>query len=345
MKTLLFLHWRNFGDAVIGLGLVEAMRLSRPHVQIDILTRPEFAFLYQNHPSVRRVYTASFPIGTMRRFTLGSALHLVAEIFRARRRRYDAVANLFGDVRENLAGRLIAPRGNYSLVWPRSHPVSIQSRTGPVSLLSHPVVLPQEIQSVYAGMGFLSRALGAEAAPVPRIFGMARTPIPYMPHRNRIGLHVSAGQECKRWPMERWVVLAARLLEEGRELRIYCAPDEREAVQSAFHSLLIAGSSITIVAGSLEIFLNDAVTCAIFLGHDSFGIHAANALSVPTILINGPNIAQVWAPPGTVVLHGDETLSCYPCYGKPICAPGPGKYACIRAVSVDALHDLVQISL
>jgi len=344
MKSLLFLSLRNFGDGVIGLGLVEAMRLSQPDVQIDVLSRPQFAHLYENHPSVRRVYTASFPIGTMRDFALRDALHLGRELLRARRRRYDAVANLFGDVRENLAGRIICPNANYSLVWPEGHPVRIQSRIGPASLLSHPIFLPPDVQSVYVAMGNLTDALGAGTIAVPRIYNANKTPVPYTPQPNRIGLHVSAGQDCKRWPMQNWLALATLLIAEGKDLRIYCAPAERDEVQSAFQPLLKPGTCIEIIAGSIAQFLTDVATCSLMVAHDSFGIHAAAAIGVPRIMINGPNIPEVWAPPGTVILRGDETLDCYPCYGKPTCTLGPGQYACIRAVTVDAAHRLVQIS-
>jgi ADP-heptose:LPS heptosyltransferase len=344
MRTLLFLHWRNFGDAVIGLGLIEAMRLSQPHVHIDILTRPQFAFLYQNHPSVRHVYTASFPIGTMRNFSLRDAVHLAAELLRARRRRYDAVANLFSDVRENLAGYLIAPHGNFSPIWPITHPVSIQSRIGPSWLLSHPVLLPQDIQSVYDGMGYLNRALGADAPAIPRVYGTSKSPVLHTPKPGRVGLHVSAGQECRRWPMDRWVDLAKQLLAEGYDLRIYCATNERDSVETDFQQLLTHKNAIAVVAGSIENFLNDTATCTLFLGHDSFGIHAAAALGVPRIMINGANVADVWAPPETVILRGNESLVCFPCFNKPTCSPGPSQYACVRAISVDAAHNLIQIS-
>jgi ADP-heptose:LPS heptosyltransferase len=138
--------------------------------------------------------------------------------------------------------------------------------------------------------------------------------------------------------MERWVELAATFQGEGRQLRIYCAPSEEVTVQAEFARVLMPGGSATLIAGTLEEFLTDAATCSIFAGHDSFGVHAAAALDVPTVLVNGPNIAEVWAPPGTAIVHGDEALRCYPCYGKPTCAPGPERYACIRYIPVEAVR-------
>jgi len=335
IRSLLFLHWRNLGDAVIGLGLVEAMHRSRPEVALDVLTRPQFAFLFENHPGVRKTYTAQFPIGTMGGFRARSAVRLAWELACARARDYDAVANLFGDVRENLGGWLVCPDRNFSIVWPERHPIRIQSRTGLDSLRSHPVCVPAETESVYEGMQSLARAFGTTMPALPRLYGSNRQPISHAPVPGRIGLHVSAGQECKRWPMERWARLASALLDEGRHLRIYCAPSEEASVYAGFAHILIPANSATLIAGTLEQFLMDAATCSAFVGHDSFGIHAAAALAVPTILINGPNVAAVWAPPGTAIVHGDEGLPCFPCYNKPTCAPGPAHFACIRYIPVE----------
>jgi ADP-heptose:LPS heptosyltransferase len=345
MKTLLFLQWRNFGDAVIGLALIESLWAGQPHLQIDVMSRPQFAFLYENHPAVRKVYTSSFPIGTMMRFTLRDAFHLVAELLRARNRHYDAVANLFGDIRENTVGRFISPKGNYSIVWPPDHTVSSQAHVGPTWLLSHPVYLPRHIQSAYTAIGLLAAALGGATPAAPRIYGADKQPMLHTPRPGRIGLHVSAGLPCKRWPMDRWAALASVLLADGKDIRIYCAPAERDEVQAAFQSMLIPNASIEVVSGSIEQFLNDVATCSLMIAHDSFGIHAAAAIGVPRIMVNGPNIPEVWAPSGTTIMRGDETLPCFPCFGRPTCTPGPGQYACIRSIPVEALHRLVQISL
>ena len=340
-KTILLLQFRNFGDAVILLGLINSLMRSNPKLKIDVLSRPEFASLFTTHPGVRKLYTASYPIGTLKPFTLRSAFGLVSQIVAARFRSYDAVANLFGDIRENLCGWLIGPGANYGILWPRAHPIYIQSRHAQRSFLSHPVRIDDPQENVYAGMQQLAAALSSEFPARPSLFNKSRDGIQWVPVAKRIGLHLSAGQACKRWPVECWVNLTELLLNAGYEVRLYCAETERTDFSKPFQELF-KNCNGSLVAGSLVGFLEDLATCSLLVGHDSFSMHAAYAIGVPRILINGPNRAEVWAPPETHIAHGNETLTCFPCYGKPTCLTEEKPFACIRYIQPSTVFHMIQ---
>jgi heptosyltransferase-3 len=340
-KTILLLQFRNFGDAVILLGLVNSLMQSNPQLQIDVLSRPEFASLFESHPGVRRLYTASFPIGTFKPFTIRAAFGLISQIVAARFRSYDTVANLFGDIRENLCGWLICPGANYGVLWPRAHPIYIQSRHAWRSFLSHTVRVDDPHENVYAGMQQLAAALGSAYAATPNLFNELHDAIQVVPVAKRIGLHLSAGQACKRWPVESWIHLTELLLDAGYEVRLYCAEAESPDFRMLFRGPL-KHSNALLVAGSLVGFLEDLATCSLLVGHDSFSMHAAYAIGVPRILINGPNRPEVWAPPETYIAHGNETLSCFPCYGKPTCLTEERPFACIRYTQPSAVFQIVQ---
>jgi heptosyltransferase-3 len=340
IKSILICQCRNFGDSVIGLGLIEALAASMPELQIDVLTRPQFAPLHSNHPRVRAVYTAAFPVGTMKSFGLREGLHLTHILLQLRRKRYDAVVNLFGDVRENIIGWLVAPAQNYGFIWPVSHPILNQMRIGPRFLLSKPIVLPETLVSFYEAVNRMAAALGANHAAIARLYRPGGELIQPQPVSGRIGLHVSAGQECKRWPVERWVALGESLIRNGYTLRIYCAPEERKETEGSFAGLL-QRDAVSLMTGTLDAYLEDAATCAVMVCHDSFAAHAEYALGAPCILINGGNVAAVWAPPLTTVIRGNEALACFPCFNRPSCTASAEPYRCIRDTSPQTISDAV----
>lgn len=341
MKNLLVLDCRNFGDSVIGLGLIEALSKSIPELRIDVLTRPQFAVMRRNHPSIRRVECASFPMGTVKNFGVSAALHLAATIARLKMESYDAVVNIVGDFRENFIGFLIDSRRNWGPVWEKGHPILNGIRGVGNGLPAHPVVIGSEKLSVYGAVSEIARSLGATAQAVPRLYNEKKEPINKRQIPGLVGMHMSATQKCRLWPIENWLELGRLLIADGNTLRLYCSPSERGAFSQAYEPLLRTKRA-ELIAGPLEPFFESLAECSLLVAHDSFAMHVAYALDVPRIVINGPNIMPVWAPPGTVVLQRGESLPCYPCFNRPSCEAGPEPYACIRKVDAEMVRETIK---
>lgn len=112
-------------------------------------------------------------------------------------------------------------------------------------------------------------------------------------------LHVGAGSEAKRWPLERWLALAAVLRDGGRAVELIAGEVEAERLGAAERgALLVAGGRFLADLPSLAAILRSA---ALVVTADSGPGHLAAALGVPTLALFGPTDPRVWSPVGPAV--------------------------------------------
>lgn len=329
------LQCRNYGDAVIGTGLAEALGGAAQGVELHVLTRPRFRALYQGNPQVAAVHEAEFPMGTDKRFGAAQAVPLLRQVAALRRLRFERVVNLCGDARENLLGWLIAPRGNCGPVWPPGHPHRNLVRQGLTGLLGAPVPMVAEEVGMYLMVERLARALGARAPARQGLYDRQGQRYVHSPSGRVIGLHPAAGVACKEWPAARWRALAQALRQEGWAVRVFGASGERPRLEAEFGGLL--GPGLELATGGLEEFFRGLSEVVALVGLDSFGIHAAHAVGTPAVLLNGGILAGLIRPPGTLLVDGGAGLPCHPCYYRPSCAEGPSPYHCIRELPEQAV--------
>jgi ADP-heptose:LPS heptosyltransferase len=328
---ILMLQCRNYGDAVIGTGLAEA--LGGQGVELHVLTRPRFRELYANNPRVAAVHQAEFPMGTAKQFGVAQLLPLLRRVAALRRLRFERVLNLCGDARENLLGWLIAPRGNCGPVWPEGHPHRRLVRQGLAGLLAMPLAMQET--GMYAMVERFAAALGAGAPARQRLYDGQGQPYLHGGGRRVIGLHPTAGVACKEWPAARWRALAQALMDEGWGVRVFGAATERPRLETDFKDL--AGPGLELATGSLDEFFRGLTGVAAYVGLDSFGIHAAYALGTPAVLLNGGILAGLIRPPGTALVDGGAGLPCHPCFHQPTCTASANPYRCMRELGEQAV--------
>ncbi len=324
----LLIQGRNLGDAVIGTGLVEAIGRSFPLSKISVLTRPQFRILYAGNPHVAEIFTADFPMGTVKHFGVRSAIRLAAQIWRLHRRRFGFVVHMGGDFRENVLGWLISPAGNVSSAWALGHPFQRLIRRGFTSLQTKKVDVGPDVVSVYAAQELLAQALGAESPAQPRLYGGDGNAVRHNPAGQTIGLHVAASVDCKKWPVASWRALIAGILSRRMAVRLFGAPDELAAMTADYGDLL--GPSVSISTGPLQSFFVALSEVRAIVCLDSFSVHAAHAIGVPSIMLNGPNLASLVQPPSTEVINGNGGLACAPCFNLPTCG---GEYTCMHRIT------------
>jgi len=115
-----------------------------------------------------------------------------------------------------------------------------------------------------------------------------------------IVLHVGTGSEAKRWPLDRWRDLGARLhARSGRGIVPIAGEVEAERFTPRDRALFSA------MRGR---FLHDLTQLAdqlgsarLCIGCDSGPAHLAAQLGVPTLVLFGPTDPSIWAPVGPVV--------------------------------------------
>ncbi len=147
------------------------------------------------------------------------------------------------------------------------------------------------------------------------------------------GFQPYATQECRLWPWEFWCTLAREASRHGVQVRIFCAPTERAATEKRLAAALgILG--VELRAGPLQWFFEQLTQLTALVALDSFGIHAARTMGVPSVMINGANDPRLWRPPGTRVLLNGGNCPKFPCYCQPVCGgPDLPENACIRGIT------------
>jgi heptosyltransferase-3 len=146
-------------------------------------------------------------------------------------------------------------------------------------------------------------------------------------------------QAAKRWPLERYAAVGARLIAEGGvDVAIIGGPDEARAADLVARDWP-AGRWITL-AGELSVLESAEALrrAALYVGNDTGAMHLAAAVDTPCVAIfaaREPGIS--WHPYGAmhVVLRRDE-VPCANCYLTECTTHG---LRCLTAIDVDAVWE------
>jgi ADP-heptose:LPS heptosyltransferase len=152
-------------------------------------------------------------------------------------------------------------------------------------------------------------------------------------------LHPGAGSRFKRWPLEHFLALAARLRRDGVAIAWTAGPTDDE-IREALCRAGEAGSTLPPL--NLEALAAVARRATVVVSADCGVAHLAALLGVPAVALFGPTDHRVWGPPGarSSVLH--LGLPCAPC-GE-IMRRCPSRI-CLRGLTVDAVYAAVRARL
>ncbi len=151
-------------------------------------------------------------------------------------------------------------------------------------------------------------------------------------------VHPGARWSSRRWPLERFVAVAARLAESGLRIVVTGSADERMLARTLVADLAQRGVKAVDVAGhtslgALAALVRDA---ALLVSNDTGISHVAAAMRAPSVVVaSGSDVAR-WAP---LDRHRHRVLAadapCRPCMYRDC----PIDHRCSTAVSVDAVVD------
>jgi lipopolysaccharide heptosyltransferase II len=151
--------------------------------------------------------------------------------------------------------------------------------------------------------------------------------------------------DLRRWPVERYVHLAKRLLQSGLSVALIGASSDAWVRQPFRHIPVLDLIGKTGVLDLLGVFGR----CTAVVTHDSGPMHLAMLAGTPVVALFGPTNPAERIPLGqnAVVLWGGEQLPCRPCYdGKNYAQCREN--ACLQQISVDmvvgALNKLIDSS-
>lgn len=335
-KTFLVLSLRHLGDTVVAAGMVNALSAGFEDIVVDVLGRREMQSVTERFCRVREFIPIEIPVFGHHRKGPGALADAMRKIVALRARRYDVCLNLTGDVRENIIGWMTRARVNAGPSWPKSHPFRRHIRTADIPrVLTFPIPIDESARGYYDSMEDLARQMGATRLFWPENREGARE------SGQVIALHPGASHESKRWTVEKWKQLIRTLSAEGYHIRLYGSRGEYERLCNEY-SEETADCGVDIVGGNISEFISSLSSAALLIGMDSFAVHAAHALGIPTVVLHGPYDPSVMTPPSGVPISAGALCPVFPCYRGKACSNATSKYVCVRGIDVADVRGAVE---
>ncbi|HUJ78788.1 MAG TPA: glycosyltransferase family 9 protein [Nitrospiria bacterium] len=341
-ERLLLVKPSSFGDIIHTLPVLDAIHRSWPQTAVDWIVKPEWTPLLEGHPMLREVL--SFPMSWQ-------AWRRTVPI--VRKRRYDLVLDLQGLLRSGVLTlftgapvRIGFANGREGSPWCYSRRINLPAGSVTVSADSPRAPLHAIERYLY-----LAREAGVSYQ------GPVRFPLPpwadaerwadrcwdeagIRPEDRVCVIHPAARWATKRWPADRFALLADRLTEEQgwRVIFVAGAGDRAQATAVTVltrrpHLDLSGRTTIPQLAALLR-------RASLMVTNDSGPMHLAVAVGTPVVALFGPTDPRAVGPygPGQIVLR--KSIDCSSCT-RQRCVRD---LACLNAISVEEVYASVGCS-
>lgn len=283
-RTRLWIRLPNWlGDVVMALPLLRALRRARPDAEITLVAKAQFIPLLEKLDLADR----------LRALPRRPGLAYFAEVRRWRAEFPDCYLLFTNSVRGDLEARLTKARQRFGVVRPGK----------PRPLLTHRYELPREFDEaehhqLELWTDFLRRFGLQEPAPLEPLqhpFACAA--------RAAVGLICgSENTPAKRWPVEHWRALIAAM--PGERFELLGTPNDRPlttSIAAGFEDRVEDWAGKT---GLVE-FAERLAGLRLLITNDTGGMHLANALGVPVLVLFGPTnpvrTGPVFSSPATLL--------------------------------------------
>ena len=283
---ILFIPSPRIGDAVLSSGLLKKLHDEVPHARFTIAAGPLAAPLFRDMPRLESL----IPLEKQ-----GGGLHWLELWRKARKTRWGLIVDVRGSgLSATLSAKVRAVYKSPGEGAPVEHKVVEMARLLKVA---------DDPPSPYL---FVSDETQAEA---DRRLGDGGPILALAPGANWIG---------KRWPSERFSVLATRML--GRDgamsngrLLLIGGPDDRRAAEAVRREL--PRRRVIDVTGEVDLLTVHAMLrrARLFIGNDSGLMHMAAAAGAPTLGLFGPSDERRYGPwgPNARALRGPKSFDAY----------------------------------
>ncbi len=323
-SRILLIRLRSLGDSILLLPLLEALKVWRPTLSIDVLCETTFSEVFAHHPAVSDLVTIR-----PRNSSTSQGWSRTRATIEIRRRHYSAVMNLHGGTtsafmtaasgarwRVGLAGfrnswayNALVP--DSSKIWGRSALHTVEHQLTLLRWLEIPIPDPARV-SIHINPQ-MRKSVGSrlEAA------GLRSS--------RYVLIQPTATLFTKQWNERRFAQLADQLHRRYSFPLIFTAAAPEEHILSTiktyaaerhhYWSDLSLGELFALVDG-----------CRLFVGNDSGPTHAAAAMTKPVVVVWGSSDHVAWHPWLTDHELIRSDLPCMPCpgyscevFGEPRC--------------------------
>jgi ADP-heptose:LPS heptosyltransferase len=199
--------------------------------------------------------------------------------------------------------------------------------------------MPMHVGDRHASMRFV-QLLGEETEKVSLRGQLAARYPRVRPVRPCVILAPFSGWSPKDWPLDRWVELARRIRRDVPAAKVVVSVDQQTA--AAAHSAFaeVRGSETFVPGDDLDRLFRTFATASLVVSNDSFPLHVATVLDVPSVGLFGPNLPAWFG--GMSESHEAlfQKIDCNPCAqrrAQKLCARGLRTCAGLEWLSVEAV--------
>ena len=321
-RRILVIKLRAVGDVLLSTIVLHNIRKAFPAAELDVLTETPSADIVRSHPAVSAVLVYD-------RHAM-SGLELIRMV---RRRRYDAVFDLFGNPRTALVTRLSGAKARigYRFRWRTyAYTTIVEPRGGGV----HNTQFNLDALEA-AGIPITDRSIRMYPSENDRRMVSEFLQSAGLEGKTLVGINIGGGWYTKRWPLDRFAALADRISAElGWHIVLPWGPgqlDEVEQLRQRMREPAILPPSTTLLqlAALFE-------RCPYVVSNDSGPMHIAAASGARVLGIYGPTRPELQGPygPGHATVRR-EGLDCLGC-NLTKCPIGN---ICMTELSVDAVFE------
>ena len=163
-----------------------------------------------------------------------------------------------------------------------------------------------------------------------------------------VGICAGSGGTVKerRWPAERFAVIADELVEKKKAKVIFVgSPDEKELVEHI--QSLMKNQSYNNIGMSLGGTIALIEKCKLFISNDTGPMHIAAAQDVPLVGLFGPETPEIFGPYSKKSVSLFKKIECSPCIkiyrGRHIkCI---NNHKCMQLITLDEVKDAIETVL
>lgn len=286
MQNILIIRFSSLGDVVLTTGVIKYLKENRSDINIDILTRSDFAGVFTDFPYIRNLYCID------KGANLESLLNVLNTM-----PQYDSIYDFHSNIRSRFV-KMILPYKSYT------YKKNSLARRLYVSLRLGKRFLKNHVTEKYFLP--LNKGLNIEKPELEKLR-------PYLvnPYKNRktgekktVTIHPFASKKTKEWPFI--YELCQILLDNGLNVKVVGAgktklPKEVED---------LTGYT------PLNMLIRNIADSDVVVSTDSGPMHIAIALGLPTIAIFGPTTKEFGFYPkfNNCTVIEDNNLKCRPCH-------------------------------
>lgn len=326
IERLLIVRLSSMGDVIHALPAAQALRDAFPQAVIGWLIDERWAELLcapgtphrgprlPQRPLVDWVHTVNLRTWGKSLLSIHTAQQIAKVWNDVRSTHYDVAVDLQGAIRSAVLSRWSGARMVYGAAEPRESPASIWYTR----------------QAAPRGPHVIEQGLSVAEAVAGRKLRMSSVKLPRGPETERRIEHLLEGQGirhfailnpgagwgAKRWPAERYGMVAKALAQDGVGAIINYGPGEEELAREA--AATSEGAALPMKCSLTELIALSR-RARLFVGGDTGPLHLAAALRVPVVAIFGPTDPARNGPYGTpsIVLRDPASPTTHARRSKP----------------------------